>query len=126
MRASIIAGKAVFVEWPLERNLEVAREMASLAAKHNAPTIVGIQGSFSPEIRKMKEIIDIGRIGKVISSSWFTTFPNGGATLGKNFRYFVDREVGGNLFSIGVGHSLEFLHFGNHLLAFGETVLTLI
>jgi hypothetical protein len=124
VRPSIIAGKAVFVEWPLERNLEVAREMAELAAKHNAPTIVGIQGSFSPEIRKLKAVIETGRIGKVVSSSWKAAFGNGGATERKNVRYFVDREVGGNVVTIGVGHSLEFLTYGNSHPVFGSTKLT--
>jgi predicted dehydrogenase len=116
VRPSIIAGKAIFVEWPLDRNLEVAREMAALAEKHNAPTVVGIQGSFSPEIRKLKEIIDSGRIGRVISSSWQAPFGNGGPTERKNVRYFVDRDVGGNVITIGVGHSLEFLASGKFTL----------
>lgn len=124
VRPSIIAGKAVYVEWPLERNLEIAREMAALAAKHSAPTIVGIQGSFSPEVRKMKEIIVSGRIGKVISSSWNVAFGNGGPTVRKNVRYFVDREVGGNVITIGVGHCLEFLTYGNYYFVVGRTRLT--
>ncbi|KAH8590160.1 putative oxidoreductase [Bisporella sp. PMI_857] len=111
VKASIIAGKAVFVEWPLERNLAVAREMAALAAQHNAPTIVGLQGSFSPEIRKLKEVIESGRIGRVVSSSWEASFGNGGRTESKNVRYFLEREVGGNVISIGVGHSLEFINY---------------
>jgi predicted dehydrogenase len=112
VKASIIARKAVFVEWPLERNLAVAREMAALAAQHNAPTIVGLQGSFSPEIRKLKEVIESGRIGRVVSSSWEASFGNGGRTESKNVRYFLEREVGGNVISIGVGHSLEFINYG--------------
>lgn len=112
MRPSIIAGKAVFVEWPLDRNLEVAQEMQALAAKHNAPTIVGLQGSFSPQVRKMKEVVESGRVGNVISSSWQAALGNGGATESKNVRYFLDRDVGGNVITIGVGHSLEFLHYG--------------
>lgn len=117
----------MFIEWPLERNLEVVREMAALATKHNAPTVVGIQGAFGLTVRKMKEVIDSGRIGKVVSSSWTTNSGNGGATEIKNFRSFVDREIGANLFTIGVGHSLEFLAYGNDLFALiKRTQLTLI
>lgn len=94
VRPSIIADKAIFVEWPLERNLSIAREMAALAREHNAPTIVGLQGRFSSEIRKMKEIVDSGRIGNVISSSWLAHFGNAGGVESKNVRYFLDREVG--------------------------------
>ena len=103
------------MEWPLERNLSIAREMAALAREHNAPTIVGLQGRFSSEIRKMKEIIDSGRIGNVISSSWLAHFGNAGGVESKNVRYFLNREVGGNVFTIGVGHSLEFLNYGKKI-----------
>lgn len=112
MRPSIIAGKAIFVEWPLERNLALAREMATLANQHDAPTIVGLQGRFSSDILKIKEIIDSGRIGKVISSSWIANFGNAGGVENKNVRYFVDREIGGNMITIAIGHSLEFLNYG--------------
>jgi predicted dehydrogenase len=60
--------------------------------------MVGIQGSFSPVIRKMKEIVDGGRIGKVLSSSVLASTGNAGPTEVKNVRYFLDREVGGEYF----------------------------
>ena len=112
VKPSIIAGKAIFVEWPLEASLAIAREMTTLAKKHNAPTIVGLQGAFAPEVRKLKEVIDSGRIGPVVSSSWIASLGNGGGVERKNVRYFVDRKVGGNVVSIAVGHSLEFLTYG--------------
>jgi len=116
VKPSIIAGKAIFVEWPLDRSLSVAREMAALAAKHHAKTIVGIQGSFSPIIRKMKEIVekgdDEGGIGKVLSSTIVASVGNGDVWERKNVRYFLDREVGGNIISIHLGHSFEFIASG--------------
>lgn len=112
VRPSLIAGKAVYVEWPLERSLAGAKEAASLAAEHNAKTLVGLQGSFSPLIRKVKDIVESGTIGRVVSSSWQAALGNGGGVEGSRVRYFVDREVGGNVISIAVGHSLEFLNYG--------------
>jgi len=109
VKPSIIAGKSVFVEWPLDRNLSMAQEMASLANKHGAKTMVGIQGSFSPVIRKMKELVEGGRIGKVLSSSVLASTGNGGLTEVKNVRYFLDRQVGGDILSIHFGHSIEFI-----------------
>ncbi|KAE8381573.1 hypothetical protein BDV26DRAFT_289421 [Aspergillus bertholletiae] len=109
VRPSLIAGKTVFVEWPLDRNLEVAREMATLAAKHNARTIVGIQGAFSPVIRKMRSVIESGQIGRVLASTAIGSFGNSIDAESKNVRYFLDREVGGNPMTIHVGHTLEFI-----------------
>ncbi|OGM47517.1 oxidoreductase [Aspergillus bombycis] len=112
VRPSLIAGKAVYVEWPLDRNLEVAQEMATLAAKHNARTIVGIQGAFSPIIHKMRSVIESDQIGRVLSSTITGSFGNNVDAESKNVRYFLDREVGGNTMTIHVGHSLEFIAAG--------------
>lgn len=109
IRPSIIAGKSIFVEWPLEKNLAIAKEMAALAAKYNAKTMVGIQGSFSPVVRKLKQVIESGKIGNIVSSDVCASVGNGGRTESKNVRYFLDRKVGGNLLSIHFGHSLEFI-----------------
>jgi predicted dehydrogenase len=115
VRPSIIAGKDVYVEWPLDRNLEVAKEMAALAAKHNAKTILGLQGSFAPVMGKMKETIDNGVIGQVLSSTLLGALSNAGPTESKNVRYFLDRKVGGNVMSIHGGHLLEYVTAGTYL-----------
>jgi len=112
IKASIEAGKAIFVEWPLEASLSLAREMTDLAKKNNIPTIVGLQGSFGPEVGKLKQVIESGRIGEVVSSSWMANLGNAGGRERKAVRYFIDRKVGGNVMSIGVGHSMEFLSYG--------------
>ena len=102
----------MFVEWPLERNLEVAKGMTALATKHNSKTMVGIQGSFPSIIRKMKELVESGRIGKMLSSTILAHMGNGGETEVKNVRYFLDRDVGGNLVTIRFGHAIEFITCG--------------
>jgi predicted dehydrogenase len=104
VKPSIIAGKSIFVEWPLEKNLAIAKKMAELAVKHKAKTIVGLQASFDPTVRKLKEYVQGGKLGKLLSSSFVTSLGNGGVTESSKVSYFLDREVGG---SIHVGHMLE-------------------
>src|SRR2546423_15144573 len=41
--AALGAGKAVYCEWPLGRDLDDARPMASLAAEQGVRTVVGLQ-----------------------------------------------------------------------------------
>src|SRR5437867_13047695 len=41
--AALAAGKAVYCEWPLGRDLEDARAMAALAAEERVRTVVGLQ-----------------------------------------------------------------------------------
>src|SRR5258706_12626540 len=46
--AALAAGKAVYCEWPLGRDLDDALAMAGLAAQHGAPTVVGLQARQAP------------------------------------------------------------------------------
>lgn len=80
--------------------------------------MVGIQGSFSPVIRKMKEMVEEGKIGKVLSSTVLASLGNGDTSERKNVRYFLDREVGGNVVSVHFGHSLEFIASGIPISSF--------
>lgn len=107
VKPSILAGKTIFVEWPLESNLSLAREMSLLATKHGCKTIVGLQGSFAEPIREIKGLVDGGRIGKVLGSTMFAALGNSGRTESKNVRYFLERGVGGNTLSIHFWHALE-------------------
>src|SRR5436190_21588496 len=46
--AALAAGKAVYCEWPLGRDLEDARAMAALAAEQGVRTLVGLQARQAP------------------------------------------------------------------------------
>src|SRR5712691_13194133 len=48
--SALAAGKAVYCEWPLGRELDDARAMAALAAGHGARTAVGLQARQAPAI----------------------------------------------------------------------------
>jgi predicted dehydrogenase len=108
---SVKAGKAVFVEWPIDANYSIAKELTDLVKSNNVRNVVGIQGSFSPVATKVKELIKSGDIGKVESSTIIAT-NRGGATRSSHIDYFVDKEVGGNMFTIAFGHSIEFITEG--------------
>jgi predicted dehydrogenase len=123
VRTSLIAGKSVFLEWPLDRNLPTAREMLSLSKTNGSKTIVGLQGSFSPVIRKMKEMVGSGKFGKVLGSTIMARLGNGDTTERKNVRYFLEREVGGNVVSIHLGHSLDFIASGPYLHTLAQELL---
>jgi predicted dehydrogenase len=97
--------------------------MLSLSHTNGSRTIVGLQGSFSPVIRKMREMVGSGKIGKVLGSTIMASLGNGDTTERKNVRYFLEREVGGNIISIHLGHSLEFIASGPYLLRLAEELL---
>ncbi len=59
------AGKAVLVEKPLALNAKDARELKSLADQRGVALMVGHVLLFHPAVRKIKELIDGGKIGKI-------------------------------------------------------------
>ncbi|KAK6432339.1 hypothetical protein LTR95_011490 [Oleoguttula sp. CCFEE 5521] len=111
IKPSVAAGKAVFVEWPLAENVKRASELADLAKQTNATTIVGIQARVSPVVVKVKQILESGTIGKVVSSDLQLSSPyveRGRVSTG--LAYFLDKKVGGNPVTIGLAHTLDFIH----------------
>ncbi|KAK1496702.1 oxidoreductase family protein [Colletotrichum cuscutae] len=106
--SSVEAGKSVYVEWPLAQDAKRAGELADAARRSGARTVVGVQGRFAPSLLKVKEILEQGRIGKVLSSEVRAA---GGSldrdVLPAGLKYFTQREVGGNVITIGFGHLFD-------------------
>ena len=51
--AALAAGKAVYCEWPLGRDVDEARAMAALADEQGVHTVVGLQGRHAPACFKL-------------------------------------------------------------------------
>src|SRR5437870_8262001 len=67
--AALAAGKAMYCEWPLGRDLDEARAMAALAAEQRVRTVVGLQGRQAPAIQFVQRLLDDGYIGEVLSTT---------------------------------------------------------
>ncbi|KAL7939285.1 hypothetical protein V8C35DRAFT_286226 [Trichoderma chlorosporum] len=105
---SVKAGKDVFVEWPLAHDVAHAKELADAAKAAGGRTLVGHQGREAPPIVKIQQLLEQGRIGKVLSSE---VKAYGGSVdreaLSSGLKYFTDKSVGGNIVTIGVGHLFD-------------------
>ncbi|KAJ4312008.1 hypothetical protein N0V84_010163 [Fusarium piperis] len=109
---SVKAGKAVYVEWPLAQDDEHARELATLAKESGSRTIVGLQGRLAPPIVKIHEALQQGRIGKVLSSELRASGgTNDRDVLPSILDYFTERAVGGNIYTIGLGHVFDQIQY---------------
>src|SRR5947207_4670479 len=64
---AIEAGKHVYCEWPLGANTKEAEELAALARQKNVRTMVGLQRRASPAYLYMRELIQQGYVGQVLS-----------------------------------------------------------
>ena len=108
--AALAAGKAVYCEWPLGRDLDDARAMAALAAEQGVRTVVGLQARQAPAIEFVQELLRDGYVGEVLSTTMVGLSIPGDAVVKAN-AYMLDNANGANLLTIAVGHSLDTLNF---------------
>ncbi|KAF3801556.1 Dehydrogenase aclE [Colletotrichum gloeosporioides] len=108
---SVRAGKAVYVEWPLTENLHSAEELTALAAEGGGGAIVGLQGRVAKVVLKIKEVVESGRIGRVLASD-VEAYGNllGRDELPAGLAYFAERRVGGNPVTIAFAHMVDYVH----------------
>ncbi|KAK0710277.1 hypothetical protein B0T26DRAFT_755362 [Lasiosphaeria miniovina] len=110
IRPSVAAGKAAFVEWPLAQDAAHARDLADLAREKGvlAKSAVGLQGRLSPVAKAVRAALDAGRIGKLLSVE-VRAFggTNDRDAVPNTLSYFLDRDVGGHIYSIGAAHLID-------------------
>ena len=110
--AALAAGKAVYCEWPLGRDLVEARAMEALADELGVRTVVGLQARQAPAIEFVQELLSDGYVGEVLSTT-IVGLSVRGAVVGQANAYMLDETNGADLLTIAVGHSLDIL---NHVL----------
>src|SRR5213078_1087852 len=110
--AALTAGKAVYCEWPLGRDLDDARAMAALAAGQGVRTAAGLQARQAPAIEFVQGLLRDGYVGEVLSTTMVGLSVPGGV-VGQPNAYMLDKTNGANLLTIAAGHSLDVL---NHVL----------
>jgi predicted dehydrogenase len=108
--AALGAGKAVYCEWPLGRDLHDAQAMAALAAEQGVPTIVGLQARQAPAIAFVQQLFSDGYLGEVLSTTMVGLSVPGEVVVQAN-AYMLDETNGANLLTIAVGHSLDLLSY---------------
>src|SRR5207253_111018 len=108
--AALAAGKAVYCEWPLGRDLDDARAMAALAGEQGVRTVVGLQGRQAPAIGFVQELLRDGYVGEVLSTTMVGLSVAGGSVVQPN-AYMLDETNGANALTIAVGHSLDTLNY---------------
>ncbi|KAL9051868.1 MAG: hypothetical protein Q9162_005759 [Coniocarpon cinnabarinum] len=108
--ASVKAGKLVYIEWPTASNLEQVETIVDAAKASGSKVAVGLHGRWAPPVVKIKEILESGEYGKLLSVE---TRAYGGAidraSVSSGLAYFADRKVGGNPVTIGFSHFIDFI-----------------
>src|SRR4051812_6329471 len=108
--AALAAGKAVYCEWPLGRDIDDARAMAALSAEQGVDTVVGLQARQAPAIEFVQELLSDGYVGDVLSTTMVGLSVPGDVVVQPN-AYMLDKANGANALTIAVGHSLDTLNY---------------
>ncbi|MDA1127681.1 MAG: Gfo/Idh/MocA family oxidoreductase [Chloroflexi bacterium] len=109
-KAAIEAGKHVYTEWPLGRTTAEAEELAMLARAKGVQTAVGLQSRVSPALLYLKELIDTGYVGEVLSCH-VTTMRDGALERPSSRNWNLDASQGANTLTIANGHVIDALRF---------------
>lgn len=109
VRTAIDAGKTVYCEWPLGRNLAEAEEMAALAAGRGLDTAVGLQARAAPAFHYLRDLIQDGYVGEVLSTSVVASGVNWGATFRPGGDYMLDRANGATMLTVPFAHTIDLL-----------------
>ncbi len=64
-KASLLAGKHTFIEKPMASSSSECEELVEIAHKNGLILMVGHTFLYSPNVRKIKEIVDRGEIGEI-------------------------------------------------------------
>jgi predicted dehydrogenase len=108
--AALTAGKTVYCEWPLGRDLDDARAMVALADEQGVRTVVGLQARQAPAIEFVQELLRDGYVGDVLSTTMVGLSVLGDVLVQPN-SYMLDGTNGANVLTIAVGHSLDILSY---------------
>jgi len=109
-KAALEAGKHVYTEWPLGRTTSEAEELAALVRARGVLTAVGLQSRVSPTLMYLKEQIESGYVGEVLSCH-VTTMRDGALARPSSRTWQRDASLGANTLTIANGHVIDALRF---------------
>src|ERR1700745_4068021 len=103
--AALEAGKAVYCEAPLGRNVAETEEMATAAGSLH--TAIGLQGRLNPTVRRAAQLLSSGKIGEPFNARIVSTTTGFGPEMPSTYDYFNKISCGANLLTINAGHTLD-------------------
>lgn len=108
VRAAVAGGKHVYCEWPLGNGLAESEEMAALVREARVIGVVGTQARVAPEVQYLRQLVQEGYVGRVLSvtvsgfgRSWGPTHADV-----RNRGYLLENRNGATMLTIPLGHTL--------------------
>jgi predicted dehydrogenase len=108
--AALAAGKHIYCEWPLGRDLAEAEEMAA-AVPAGVHAMIGTQALSAPAVRHARKLIDQGDLGELRVCRVFAPTGAWGDSAPAHYAYLQDKANGATLETIAGGHTLVTMEF---------------
>ena len=106
--AALSAGKHVYCEWPLGRDLAETDELARAAKTAGVHAAIGLQTRMNPAARRARELISSGAIGRVLSARIYSSTMAFGPKIESAMAFAEDPASGVTLVTIQGAHTLDF------------------
>jgi predicted dehydrogenase len=104
--AALNAGKHVFCEWPLGNGLQEGRKLAELARQKGVIAAIGTQMRYAPEVAYLKQLVEGGYVGKVLSTTLIGAGGSWGNETTADLFYLYDQANGATMQAIPLAHTL--------------------
>lgn len=107
LHSAIAAGKHVYCEWPLGRNLAEAEELADAARAAGVKAAIGLQTRANPYARRARDLIASDAIGRVLSARVLSTTMAFGPNVEAAMAFGEQAENGVTLVTIQGAHTID-------------------
>lgn len=101
------AGKDVLTEWPVGVSSAETETIAAVAERTGRHVAVGLQARTNPAVRRARELLDAGAVGRVLSASVLSTTAGFGRDVPPGELYLEDPANGMHLSTIQAAHTLD-------------------
>lgn len=106
---ALAAGKHVYSEWPLGKNLEETEALAKVAKDKNLKTFIGLQSRNMPEFTYLRDLVKRGALGEIQSTTLVGSGIYYGAEMPQWAIYSVDANNGIGMIYSTFGNAVDAL-----------------
>lgn len=104
---ALAAGKHIYCEWPLGRNLTETEEIAAAAHNAGVHVAIGLQARMNPAAHLARDLVASAALGRVLSARLYSSTGAFGRKMAAADAYLENAENGATLVTIHGGHALD-------------------
>jgi predicted dehydrogenase len=104
--AALEAGKHIYCEWPLGKDVAEAEQMAAAAKGAKGKVIIGVQGTGAPAVRQADAILRSGAMGRLQTARIVSPTAGWAPQAPPFYEYLNHRKYGATMTAIQGGHTL--------------------